>query len=168
MIVTGVSQFYSLSMTVKLSLCAHFELLYPANICLRFFYSFQLLNVQKKKPWTCRNSCLLWVMSFGLQKIRIKCKGWKLNQLLKRKTPGNSMQISPWGFPGNCFLLLFEYLKLCSSTAVSAAGSGNSSHWTCIHAGRFTELTCLSCSTLTQQQSYTQTAEQRLDQLKCF
>lgn len=118
-----------------------------------------------KKPWTCRNSCLLWVMSFGLQKIRIKCKGWNLNQLLKRKIPGNSMQISPWGFPGNCFLLLFEYLELCSSTAVSAAGSGNStgSHWTCIHAGRFTELTCLSLvqySTLTQQQSYTQTDQQ--------
>lgn len=146
-------------MTVKLSLCAHFELLYPANTCLRFFYSFQLLNVQK--PWTCRNSCLLWVMSFGLQKIRIKCKGWNLNQLLKMEISGKSMQISPRGVPGNCFLLLFEYLKLCSSTAVSAAGSGNStgSHWTCIHAGRFTELTCLSlvqCSTLTQQQSYTQ------------
>lgn len=114
-----------------------------------------------------------WVMSFGLQKIRIKCKGWNLNQLLKMEISGNSMQISPWGVPGNCFLLLFEYLKLCSSTAVSAAGSGNStgSHWTCIHAGRFTELTCLSlvqCSTLTQQQSYTQTAEQRLDKLKCF
>lgn len=64
MIVTGVSQFYSPLMTVKLSLCAHFELLYPANICLRFFYSFQLLNVQKKNPERVETSACyeLWAL----------------------------------------------------------------------------------------------------------